>query len=59
MKKLVKKATNYVKSIPTRLKAKAEYKQNMYTVVGTGMVKRKKPLRTYNKASTGIRKKAK
>ena len=52
---------NYLKSIPTRRAAKKEYNENMYEwkrVAGSQpvRVKRKNPT-TYNKASTGIRRK--
>jgi hypothetical protein len=52
-------ASNYVKSIPTRLKAREEYRNDTYSYEKIGndlhRTKRKTPLKTYNKASTGIR----
>ena len=56
-----KKVKNKLSSIPTRLRAKREYKNDVYewNRVGSNLVrsKRKTPLKTYNNASTGIRKK--
>ena len=63
IKKVAKKVSNYIKSVPTRLRARKEYNNNVYEYQKSGgdlmRIKRKKPLATYNKASTGIRKKAK
>lgn len=51
----IKRVSNFIKSVPTRLAARAEYNQDTLTRVGNQLVKRKTPLKTYNRASTGIR----
>lgn len=55
----IKKIVNYAKSVPTRLKAKAEYQRNMYDRVRVGSdlykIPKKNPIK-YNLASTGIKK---
>ena len=61
MARIISSVTNYVKSVPTRLRARKEYLNDRYTYekVGNDLFrnKRPKPLKTYNNASTGIRKK--
>lgn len=58
--KTIRKGVNYVKSLPTRRAAMKEYRENMYDTVRVGTqlysTPKKNPI-TYNKASTGIRKK--
>ena len=58
---IVRGVKNKLSSIPTRIRAKREYKNDVYewNQVGSNLVrsKRKKPLKTYNSASVGIRKK--
>lgn len=59
-----KKISNYIKSIPTRIAARKEYNNDHYKWDRVGgsqpiRIKRTPPLKTYNRATTGIRGKKK